>query len=121
MAHADSLNLPLCFENMFPAYHLFYEPVPFEDLFKEFPGMKMTLDTGHANIGDPEQTRLAQFVSRLGPHIGHVHVSDNFGKEMIIWPWEKEPLIFLPWCHPLYRPDMMTPSHLRCFRRIPVI
>ena len=80
VSHADALNLLLCFENMFPAYHLFYEPEPFEDLFREFPGMKMTLDAGHANIGDPEQTRLAQFVSRLGPHIGHVHVSDNFGK-----------------------------------------
>jgi sugar phosphate isomerase/epimerase len=80
VAHAHALNLLLCFENMFPAYHLFYEPAPFEDLFREFPGMKMTLDAGHANIGDTGQTRLAAFVSRLGPKIGHVHVSDNFGK-----------------------------------------
>ena len=81
LAHADGLDLQLCFENMFPAYHLFYEPGPFEALFKEFPRLKMTLDSGHANIGDPEQTRLVQFVSLLGPHIGHVHVSDNFGKK----------------------------------------
>lgn len=81
VAHADALDMQLCFENMFPAYHLFYEPGPFEDLFREFPGMKMTLDAGHANIGDPDQTRLSQFITRLGPHIGHVHVSDNLGKK----------------------------------------
>ncbi|MDT8378649.1 MAG: sugar phosphate isomerase/epimerase [Desulfotignum sp.] len=81
VAHAADLNLPLCFENMFPAYHLFYEPDPFEPLFREFPQLQMTLDAGHANIGDLEQTRLGQFIRRLAPHIGHVHVSDNFGKK----------------------------------------
>jgi sugar phosphate isomerase/epimerase len=81
VAHARDLNIQLCFENMFPSYHLNFEPESFEDLFKEFPGLKMTLDTGHANIGDPEQTRLGQFVTRLAPYIGHVHISDNFGKK----------------------------------------
>ncbi len=81
VAHAQDLNMQVCFENMFPSYHLFFEPDPFEALFREFPRLQMTLDAGHANIEDPEQTRLAQFVTRLGPHIGHVHISDNFGKK----------------------------------------
>lgn len=77
---ADSLNIVLCFENMFPGYHVFYDPDQFDPLFQEFAHMKMTLDTGHANIGDPDQTRLAAFVHRFAHRIGHVHVSDNFGK-----------------------------------------
>lgn len=79
--HARGLNIALCFENMFPGYHAFYEPHEFSPVFKEFPELKMTLDTGHANIGDPGQTKLAAFVDRFALRIGHVHVSDNFGKK----------------------------------------
>lgn len=81
VAHAERLPIQLCFENMFPRYHIFYDPDAFVSLFAEYSDVKMTLDTGHANIGDPEQARLGQFVSRFGNRIGHVHVSDNFGKQ----------------------------------------
>jgi len=81
VAHAERLHIQLCFENMFPGYHIFYDPDAFVSLFAEYSDVKMTLDTGHANIGDPEQARLGQFVSRFGNRIGHVHVSDNFGKQ----------------------------------------
>lgn len=81
VAHAKRRNIQLCFENMFPGYHMFYDPDEFDPLFAAFPDVKMTLDTGHANIEDPSQARLGQFVSRFAPRIGHVHVSDNFGKK----------------------------------------
>lgn len=90
MAHAhDSLctivkeaglqGLTLCLENMFPKYHSFFEPHKFTSVFKTFPELKLTLDTGHANIDDPAQTRLYEFIQRFPDRIGHVHVSDNLG------------------------------------------
>ncbi len=81
VAHASRLHIQLCFENMFPGYHIFYDPDEFDPLFAEFSDLKMTLDTGHANIGDPGQAKLGQFVNRFAHRIGHVHVSDNFGKK----------------------------------------
>ncbi|MEE4364864.1 MAG: sugar phosphate isomerase/epimerase [Desulfotignum sp.] len=81
VAHASRLHIQLCFENMFPGYHIFYNPDEFDSLFAEYPDVKMTLDTGHANIGDPGQEKLKQFVSRFAHRICHVHVSDNFGKK----------------------------------------
>jgi sugar phosphate isomerase/epimerase len=79
--HAAGLEIALCFENMFPGYHAFFEPDEFDAVFKAFPGLKLTLDTGHANIGDPGQAKLGAFVERFAGRIGHVHVSDNFGKK----------------------------------------
>lgn len=79
--HAAGLKIELCFENMFPGYHAFFEPDEFDAVFKAFPGLKLTLDTGHANIGDPDQTKTGTFVKRFAGRIGHVHVSDNFGKK----------------------------------------
>ncbi|HSL60788.1 MAG TPA: sugar phosphate isomerase/epimerase [Desulfotignum sp.] len=79
--HARGLNLVLCLENMFPGYHVFYEPEEFVPVFTEFSELKMTLDAGHAHIGDPGQTKLTAFVDRFAGRIGHVHVSDNFGKK----------------------------------------
>lgn len=78
---ADHLGITLCFENMYPRYHSFFDPDHFEPVFKEFPRLKMTLDTGHANIDDPGKKRLAEFIQRFPHRIGHVHVSDNFGKQ----------------------------------------
>jgi sugar phosphate isomerase/epimerase len=77
---ADSLKITLCFENMFPGYHIFFDPDQFVSLFKEFKDLKMTLDTGHANIGDPGQSKLVEFIHRFPDRISHVHISDNFGK-----------------------------------------
>lgn len=77
---ADHLGIDLCFENMYPKYHSFFDPSHFAQIFTEFPNLKMTLDTGHANIDDPEKKRLYEFVQRFPDRIGHIHVSDNLGK-----------------------------------------
>ena len=77
---ASQLGLQLCFENMFPRYHHFFDPDAFKILFNTFPDLKMCLDTGHANIGDADQNRLTRFVDQYADKIGHVHISDNLGK-----------------------------------------
>lgn len=77
---ADRLGMDICFENMFPKYHTFFDPSHFVQIFKEFPNLKMTLDTGHANIDDPGRTRLYEFILQFPDRIGHVHVSDNSGR-----------------------------------------
>ena len=41
---------------------------------------KLTLDTGHANIGNPGGRRILEFIEKFGHRIGHLHVSDNFGE-----------------------------------------
>jgi sugar phosphate isomerase/epimerase len=81
ITEARHLGVELCFENMFPAYHWFFDPSHFETVFREFRDLKMTLDTGHANIDDPGKTRLYEFIQRFPDRIGHIHVSDNAGKK----------------------------------------
>jgi len=78
---AEALGIKLCFENMYPEYHSYFEPLDFVQVFKEFPGLKMTLDTGHANIDDSSKKRLFDFVERFPDRIGHIHISDNMGKK----------------------------------------
>jgi sugar phosphate isomerase/epimerase len=56
------------------------EPDDFEEMFQTFPSLKMTLDTGHANIDDRRGRRLKELVDRFGERIGHLHISDNKGK-----------------------------------------
>lgn len=75
----ETLGIQLCLENMFPRYQSWFEPAHFASIFKEFPRLKMTLDTGHANMGDPGRTRLHEFIQRFPDRIGHIHVSDNGG------------------------------------------
>ena len=77
-ARAESLGIHLCLENMFPRYRSFTEPEAFADIFERLPGLGLTLDTGHANIGSNGNRRLLAFVKALGSRIGHVHLSDNF-------------------------------------------
>ena len=77
---AESLGLRLCLENMFPRYHCFFYPEHFIPVLKAFPSLQLTLDTGHANIEDPEGKRLFEFIRQFPDRIGHVHVSDNHGK-----------------------------------------
>lgn len=78
---AESLGLPLCLENLFPQSHSLVNPEDFTEVFKKFPNLKMTLDTGHANIGGKGNKRILDFIKRFGDRIGHIHASDNFGKE----------------------------------------
>lgn len=78
---AEALGIELCIENLFPQSHSLVEPEDFIEVFDKFPHVKMTLDTGHANIADKDNRRTLNFLRRFGNRIGHVHASDNFGKE----------------------------------------
>ena len=80
VAAAQGLNMTICLENMFPRNRLGVEPDDFEEMFETFPSLKMTLDTGHANIDDRRGRRLKELVDRFGERIGHLHISDNKGK-----------------------------------------
>jgi sugar phosphate isomerase/epimerase len=79
-ARAHALGIRLCLENMFPRYLGFVAPEDFADVFRRMPALGLTLDTGHAHIGDPDGGRLMGFVAAYGDRIGHVHVSDNKGR-----------------------------------------
>jgi len=78
-AAAKRLDMTICLENMFPRNKLGVEPDDFEEIFKTFPSLKLTLDTGHANIDDRRGRRLKGLVDRFGARIGHLHFSDNQG------------------------------------------
>jgi sugar phosphate isomerase/epimerase len=77
---ALQMELPLCIENLFPSVGPYAKPDDFEPLFAAFPRMKLVLDTGHANIGDPAGRRVIDFIHRFGDRLGHLHVSDNNGR-----------------------------------------
>ena len=77
---AHRLEVTICLENMFVRNRLGVEPDDFEEIFKTFPSLKLTLDTGHANIHDRRGHRLKALVKRFGERIGHLHFSDNQGK-----------------------------------------
>jgi sugar phosphate isomerase/epimerase len=75
------LGITICLENMFPQARFLVKPADFEPVFGSFPSLRMTLDTGHAHIGDKEGKRAVEFIRRYAERIEHVHMSDNFGKE----------------------------------------
>lgn len=76
---ATELDLTSCVENMFPGYGAFYEADEYDLLFERYPAMQMTLDIGHAHIGDVDDRRIKQFAERFAPRINHLHISDNAG------------------------------------------
>ncbi|MGD2096633.1 MAG: sugar phosphate isomerase/epimerase [Desulfobacterales bacterium] len=78
--HAQKLELCVCLENMFPRCRAFVEPDDFVDILQRFPELKLTLDTGHANIGAKGGQRILQFIEKFGHRIGHLHISDNLGE-----------------------------------------
>ena len=78
---ADQLGVCLCLENMFPRSNSLVDPVDFIDVFERFPSLKLTLDIGHAHIEDRRGMKALDFIGTFSNRIGHVHVSDNFGKE----------------------------------------
>ena len=80
VAGAEQLGLSICLENMFPRNLLGVEPDDFAEIFQTFPDLRLTLDTGHANIADPAGRRIQQLVERFGKQLGHLHFSDNKGK-----------------------------------------
>lgn len=79
IAQAAELDLVLCLENMFPRYQSFFEARDFTDILQTYPGLKITLDVGHANINSPRGQRFLEFIHTHGDRIGHVHLSDNHG------------------------------------------
>ncbi|WP_163340422.1 sugar phosphate isomerase/epimerase [Desulfopila sp. IMCC35008] len=78
---AQHLEIEICLENMMPRNILGVEPADFEEIFARHPTLKMTLDTGHANIDASAGYRLLEMVERFGDRIGHLHISDNLGKK----------------------------------------
>ena len=77
---ADALGMVLCLENMFPRYLSFVEPEEFKPVFEQFQKLKLTLDTGHANINDTSGDRAIRFLKMFSHRLGHIHMSDNKGK-----------------------------------------
>ena len=77
---AQQMNMTICFENLFPKCLIGVEPDELEEIFKLFPTLKLTLDTGHANIDDQGKGRLMLLAEKFGKRIGHLHFSDNHGK-----------------------------------------
>ncbi|MEE4607634.1 MAG: sugar phosphate isomerase/epimerase [Desulfobacteraceae bacterium] len=80
LAHAASLGVCVCLENMFPRYRVGVEPSEFEPLLAAWPDLRLTLDVGHAFIQDRKTRRLLTFIETLGQRIGHLHLSDNKGQ-----------------------------------------
>jgi len=78
---ANQLGVVLCLENMFPRYRAFFEPAAFEDAFRQHSGLTLAFDIAHAHIGCRDATRALEFIERFGHRIGHIHVSDNRGKQ----------------------------------------
>ena len=77
---ADQLGICICLENMFPRFQTYFKPEHFEEILEQFADLKITLDTGHANIDNRDGSKLHDFIRRFSHRIGHVHLSDNFGK-----------------------------------------
>jgi sugar phosphate isomerase/epimerase len=77
---AQGLGLYVCLENMFPKCGAFVEPADFDDILNRFSDLRLTLDTGHANIGGRGGQRTLDFIKKFGPRIGHLHISDNSGE-----------------------------------------
>jgi sugar phosphate isomerase/epimerase len=78
---ADELGVCLCIENMFPQSHSLVDPEDFDDVFERFPQLRMTLDTGHAHIGDKVGAKIIDFIQRFPDRIYHIHANDNLGKD----------------------------------------
>jgi sugar phosphate isomerase/epimerase len=78
---ADELGLCLCIENMFPRSNALITADDFIDIFERFPSLKMTLDTGHANIGSRGGKRALDFIKTFPDRIEHIHANDNLGKD----------------------------------------
>jgi sugar phosphate isomerase/epimerase len=51
----------------------------FRETFSRFPQWGFHLDVGHANL-NVERNRCEDFLKEFGDRLGHVHLSDNFGK-----------------------------------------
>jgi sugar phosphate isomerase/epimerase len=80
LKRANLLGITICLENMFPQSNFLSHPQEFQEVFDKFPEIRLTLDIGHANIGQGKN-RSSEFIQRYGHRIAHIHANDNFGKE----------------------------------------
>ena len=78
---AQGLDLCLCLENMFLRTQWLINPKEFVDILAKFPTVNLLLDIGHAHIEDAGGKKCLRFIEMFPDRIGHLHVSDNFGKE----------------------------------------
>jgi sugar phosphate isomerase/epimerase len=78
---AHALGLCLCLENMFPRTQWLVNPEEFVEILAKFPTVNLLLDIGHAHIDDAGGKKCLRFIELFQSRIGHLHVSDNFGKE----------------------------------------
>ncbi len=78
---AYDLDLKICVENLFSGNYSVTDVDLFHDLFQEFPLFGLTLDIGHANIGQGGLRPTIAFIEQFKERLCHVHVSDNFGKQ----------------------------------------
>jgi sugar phosphate isomerase/epimerase len=77
---ANTLQVTLCIENMFPQTQFLSSPHEFQDVFDTFPDLRLALDIGHANLGGGKN-KSSDFIQQHGYRIGHVHANDNFGRD----------------------------------------
>ena len=77
---ACELGVTLCLENLPPRTSFCDDLDDFAELFSRFPELKLTLDTGHANLATRGKGSIA-FLTKLGERLGHLHFNDNLGKE----------------------------------------
>jgi len=80
VGRANDLGVDLCLENMFSGRNSLVDPDDFVAVFRGFPTLKMTVDTGHAHIRSGSRERALEFIERFADRIFHIHASDNFGK-----------------------------------------
>jgi len=78
---AHDLGLCLCLENMFPRTQWLVNPEEFVEILAKYPTVNLLLDIGHAHIEDAGGKKCLRFIEMFPDRIGHLHVSDNFGKE----------------------------------------
>ena len=67
---AQNLGLCVCLENMFPRCRSYFKPDDFIQILQRFPDLKLTLDTGHASIGDPSGRRASRPSDETGRRAG---------------------------------------------------
>lgn len=77
----EKLDCRICLENLFTRLTPFTTPDDFEAAFQRWPGLRMTLDVGHAFIDGRSMDLMFEFMRRFGDRIDHLHISDNGGRQ----------------------------------------
>lgn len=72
VSHAEDKGVVLCIENLSERCQ------SFEDAFAAIPALRMTLDTGHAQLLSSVNTSF-EFMRSAFDRIAHIHVHDNHG------------------------------------------